>query len=155
MHVICPKCRTFLQKNMNCLTDNVEIFLTCRWSPALKKTRKRFFCQWSNSLWKRNLKYPNICFNFYELKYLRGLFWKNCSTRPQNIGGLKGKSKKKASLYVKFCVSYQLVLQICKKKWNWTQIITQIFSLKWLNYKKMGAVGVFRLKFLTDPFTLG
>ena len=27
----------------NCLTDNIKNFLTCRWSPALKKTRKRFF----------------------------------------------------------------------------------------------------------------
>ena len=37
-----------------------------------------------------------FAFNFYELQYLRGLFWKNCLTRPQNCVGLKGKSKKKA-----------------------------------------------------------
>ena len=111
----CPKYGIFLQKNLNCLTENVEIFLTCRWSPALKKTRKRFFSQWSNSLWKLNLKYPNICFDFYEFRYLRWPFWKNCSTRPQNFGGLKEKSKKKAWSYVKFCISSQLVLQICKE----------------------------------------
>ena len=35
--------------------------------------------------------------------------------RNQNFGGLKGKGKKKAWLYVKFSVSYQLVLQICKE----------------------------------------
>ena len=62
-----------------------------------------------------HLKSSNICFNFYELKYLPGQFCKNCSTSPQNFGGLKGKRKKKALLYVKFCVSYQLVLQICKE----------------------------------------
>ena len=56
-----------------------------------------------------------FAFNFYELKYLQGPFWKICSTRPQNFGGLKGKGKKKAWLYVKFSVSYQLVLQICKE----------------------------------------
>ena len=39
----------------------------------------------------------------------------NSSTRPKNFGGLKGKSKKKASLYVKFCVSYQLPYKYIKK----------------------------------------
>ena len=87
------KIQDFFAKNLNCLTDNVEIFLTCRHSPILKKTKERFLCQWSNSLRKCNLKYPNICFNFLELKYLRRPFWKNCSTRPQNFGGLKGKGE--------------------------------------------------------------
>ena len=34
---------------------------------------------------------------------------------PQNFEDSKGKSKKKAWLYVLFCVSCQLVLQICKE----------------------------------------
>ena len=50
-----------------------------------------------------------------SLWWFAGPFWKICSTRPQNFGGLKGKGKKKAWLYVKFSVSYQLVLQICKE----------------------------------------
>ena len=62
MHISCLKYRVFLQKKLNCLTEKDEIFLTCRWCPSLKKSRKRFFSQWSYSLWKRYLKYPNICF---------------------------------------------------------------------------------------------
>ena len=31
---------------------------------------------------------------------MREPFWKICSTRPQNFGGLKGKGKKKAWLYM-------------------------------------------------------
>ena len=71
-----------------------------------------------------------LAFNFHALKYLRWLYWKICSTRPQNFGGLWGTSKKKALLYVKFCVSYQLVLQICKESETELKSQTQIFSLK-------------------------
>ena len=73
-------------ENTNSLTDNIAIFLTSRWSPALKKTRKQFL-----SL-KTLSKYLLSIFIFY----LRRLFWKICSTRPQYFGGLQGKSKKKA-----------------------------------------------------------
>ena len=34
-------------------------------------------------------------FNLLEPKYLRGLLWKICSTRPQKFGELKGNSTKK------------------------------------------------------------
>ena len=71
---------------MNWLTEKDEIFLTCRWCLSLKKSRKRFFSQWSNSLWKRNLKYPNSWYQFLWAQIFAG---KICSTRPQNFGGLK------------------------------------------------------------------
>ena len=136
------------------MTENFEIFLTCRWSPALKKTRKRFFSQWSNSLWKRNLKYPNICFNFYELKYLRGPFWKNCSTRPQNFGGLKGKVKRKHCYMWSFVYpinsSYKYVKKVKLNPNNNPNIFSEIIELQ-----EIEAMEVFILKFLTDPFTLG
>ena len=85
------------------------------WSPALKMTRKRLFVSGAihceNAIWNIQIS----AFNLYELKYLPGPFWKICSTHPQNFRDVKGKSKKKAWLYVKFCVSYQLVLQIYKE----------------------------------------
>ena len=61
--------------------------------------------------------------------YPRRLFWKICTTRPQNFRGLKGKSTKKALLDVQFCVSFQLV-QLQKYKESESAILTQIFSLK-------------------------
>ena len=73
----------------------MKLFLPADEVLPYKRPENEFFSQWSYSLWKRNLKYPNICFNFYELKYFWAPFWKNCSTRPQNSGGLKGKIKRK------------------------------------------------------------
>ena len=74
-----------------------------------KKDQKKIFCRWSYS------DIQIVAFNLCELKYLRGMFWNICSNRPQNFGGLKGKSTKKAWLDVGFCVSCQLALQICKE----------------------------------------
>ena len=63
----------------------------------------------------------------------------------KNFGGLKGKGKKKAWLDVKFCV--QKVKLSLNDNPN---IFSEIIELQ-----ENGAVEVFRLKLLTDPFTLG
>ena len=103
------------KKNMNSLLEKDETFLPACEVLPFKRPENNWFLSGAihreNSIWNIQI----FALNLYELKYLREPFWKICSTRPQNFGGLKGKGKKKAWLYVKFSVSYQLFLQICKE----------------------------------------
>ena len=78
-----------------------------------KKDQKTIFCQWSNSLWKRNLKYPNICFQFLWAQIFAGGVLEDLFNSSPKLWRFKGKGTTKAWLYEKFCVSYQLVQQIC------------------------------------------
>ena len=57
-------------------------FFFMKMKPSPKKTDK-YFSHWSYSLWKCNLKYPNICFQTWWAQ-ISGLFWKIWPTRPQN-----------------------------------------------------------------------
>ena len=58
---------------------------------------------------------------------------------------------------VKFVVLFILSTRPAKmlRKWNWTKTLTQIFLSEIIELQKMGAVEVFKLKFLIAPFTLG
>ena len=79
------KIKDISSKNLNCLTENVEIFLTCRWSPALKKTRNDFFVSGAihceNTIWNIQI----FALNFYELKYLLGRFGRSVQLVPKTL----------------------------------------------------------------------
>ena len=68
------------KKNRNSLTDNVEIFLTCKW----EKKQKTMFYQWSYSLWKSNLKYPNISI-FLSPNICVGFYGRSGQLVPKNL----------------------------------------------------------------------
>ena len=53
-----------------------------------------------NAIWKIQI----FASNYYEPKYLRGPFLNICSTRPQNIWGLKEKSKICVVRFVVLCI---------------------------------------------------
>ena len=82
--------------NLNCLTDNVEFFLLCRWSPALKKTRKRFFLSveqfivktqfWSIQIFASIFISSNIC---------GGRFGRNVQLVPKTLEVWSEKVKRK------------------------------------------------------------
>ena len=65
-----PLFNLFSQLTHCALSDRVEIFLRCRWSPP-QKNIKQFLCHRSYSLSKRNLKFTNTFSLFLScVKYL-------------------------------------------------------------------------------------
>ena len=72
------------------------------WLPAPERKDLRFLyycnalCSYLASKRVKIVKIQICAEDHHQPKYLRRLFWMICSTRPENFGGLKGKSKKKA-----------------------------------------------------------
>ena len=104
MHDSCPKYRIFLQKTWIAWLTTLKFFSHADEVPPYKRLENDFFVSGAihceNAIWKIQI----FAFNLCELKYLHGLFWKVCSTHPQNFWGLKGKGTKKAWLDMQFCV---------------------------------------------------
>ena len=108
------------------------------------KDQKRFFlggkihCE--NAIWKIQI----FASNYHEPKCLRGLFLNICSTRRQNIWGLKGKSKICVVRFEVLCILSARPTNTKKVKLNINSNPNIFFLNHWIA-KKMGAVEVFKL----------
>ena len=77
-----PLFNLFSQLTHCALSDRVEIFLRCRWSPP-QKNIKQFLCHRSYSLSKRNFKFTNTFLYFFHAWNIWCCLM--CSTRPHNF----------------------------------------------------------------------
>ena len=100
-----------------------------------KKKQKTMFYQWSYSLWKSNLKYPNICFQFSWAQIFAAPFWKICSTRPQNFLEVWGEKVKRKHGYMWSFVyplnsSYKYVKKVKLNPNSYPNIFSEIIKLQ-------------------------
>ena len=122
--------------------------------PYSIKDQKMIFCQWSHSLWKRNLKYPNNCFKLSWAQIFAWTVFQYRFNSSQHFAYKFTPSFSRAQWWWCFIALCEVLCFFVNwshkhmyRKWNCV--------LKSLNCKKMGVVEVFKLKFLIAPFTLG
>ena len=82
---------------------------------CLKKDQKTIFLSVEQFIVKTQFEISKYLLQFLWAQIFAGAVLEELFNSSPKLWRSEGKNKKKASLYVKFCVSYQLVLQICKE----------------------------------------
>ena len=80
-----------------------------------KKDQKTIFLSMEQFIVKTQFEISKYLLSILMSSNIYGAVLEDLFNLSQNFGGLREKSKKKAWLHLKFCISSQLVLQICKE----------------------------------------